>query len=463
MPGFCPADNARPRPARKSALFLLTAFLCVPGLRSQTDEAFAPKARADFRFELAIDAFERRVYRPEFHFAWPFGAEAKGRIAADLSYLQRTNGRLQGPIDFWIRVGYGQAVTDSVSIEASLNHFCRHVTSIDNPYVLNLNEVAGIVHIRKGSVEAGVGYGRYAGGSPGYRELLIFSLKAPHILVPELSFESEFKWVNFGSLFHEAGLSLAVGRGVDLFIRTARYYGLPSETFIGLRLSEGNGAPKSLESFRLGAGVYPFFNSHKLLVDGGFRLEIAKNENGRFLADLDFDAPILTGNGFFAQFWPDRMIYRARAQYEKPLSGGWSAAWYARYDVDMPADKAVGFLASLSTGLAVRNQPDFERLDRPFRIEAAAGIDFKYDYDLGLKLGVNTAKPGSANAGAEFRWQANSLREAAEFKIFADFGRDIAVRPFAGLKKISYAAGGTPGPSRFAERIIVGVGLYKWF
>jgi hypothetical protein len=269
--------------------------------------------------------------------------------------------------------------------------------------------------------------------------------------------------VNFGEVFHEMGLSLAVGQGVEIFIRSARYYGLPAETFIGLRLSEGNGPPKSLESFHLGAGVYPFYNSHKLLVEGGFRLEIAKNENGRFLADLDFDTPILTGNGFFAQFWPDRMIYRVRAQYEKSFSGGWSAAWYARYDVDMPTDKAIGSLASLSTGIAVRNQPDFERLERPLRFEVAGGIDFKYDYDFGLKLGVNTANPGAANAGAEFRWQANGLRQAAEFKIFADFGRDIAVRPFAGVKKISYAAGGTPGPSRFAERITVGVGLYKWF
>ena len=451
------------REACKFLFALISVFFFVPRAYSQTSDVPAPKARAELRFELAIDAAERRVFRPEFHFVWPLGAEAKGRIAFDLSFLQRTNGRLRGPIDYWIRAGYGRDIAGGVSLEASLNHFCRHVTSIDTPSILNLNEVAGIVRVRRPSFEAWFGYGRYVGGSPGFRDLLIFALKAPRLIFAELSFESEFKWVNFGEMFHEVGLSLAVGRGVELFIRSARYYALPSETFIGLRLSEGSGLPKPLESFHLGTGIFPFFNSHKVLVDGGFRLEIAKNENGRFLTDLDFETPILAGNGFFAQFWPDRMIYRARAQYEKAFRAGWVAAWYARYDVDMPVDKAVGFLASLSTGLALRNQPDFMRLEKPLRIEIAGGIDFKYDYDFEVKLGVNTAKSGSANAGAEFRWRANSQRQAADIRVFADFGRGIAVRPFAGVKRISYAAGGTPGPSRFAERIIVGVGLYKWF
>jgi hypothetical protein len=65
--------------------------------------------------------------------------------------------------------------------------------------------------------------------------------------------------------------------------------------------------------------------------------------------------------------------------------------------------------------------------------------------------------------GAELRWQANGMREAAELKIFAELGGAIVVRPFAGIKKISYAAGGTPGPGKLAERITAGVALYRWF
>jgi hypothetical protein len=280
---------------------------------------------------------------------------------------------------------------------------------------------------------------------------------------------------------------------------------LDTETFLGVRLSGGTGsrepgppdarnaggtgakAPGPLSSLRLSTGAYPFFNSHKLLVNGAFRLELAKSEggarsaggpgsrepggepDGRFLADLEFDAPVLTGDGFFAQFWPDRMIYRVRAEYEKAIGDGLFAAWYARYDVDMPVDRAVAFLASLSTGAAVRNQPDFERLDKALRFEAWAGLDFKYDYDVGLKVGINTTArgtreaPGALNAGAELRWQANGMREAAELKIFGEFAGAVVVRPFVGAKKISYAAGGTPGPGTFAERITIGVALYKWF
>ena len=328
----------------------------------------------------------------------------------------------------------------------------------------------------------------------------MFRLAAKRVLIPELSFEGGWTWVDFGTLLHDMTLAVDLGRGIEIFLRSARTYGLDAETFLGLRLSGGTEdagsarraerggdelkraaggpgarAPRPLESLRLSSGLYPFYNSHKLLVDGAFRLELARTEGGRLLAGLEFDAPILTGNGFFARFWPDRMIYRARADYEKGLGHGLFAAWYARYDVDMPVDRAVPFLASLSTGAAIRNQSDFERLEKAFRFEAWAGLDFKYDYDVGLKLGLNTTARGSRaqesrsggggalNAGAELRWQANGMREAAELKIFAELGGAIVVRPFAGIRKISYAAGGTPGPGKLAERITAGVALYRWF
>ena len=55
------------------------------------------------------------------------------------------------------------------------------------------------------------------------------------------------------------------------------------------------------------------------------------------------------------------------------------------------------------------------------------------------------------------------MRREGEFKIFADFGRSVSVRPFVGIKKIDYAAGGTPGPDRFADWITAGIGFYTWF
>ena len=53
----------------------------------------------------------------------------------------------------------------------------------------------------------------------------------------------------------------------------------------------------------------------------------------------------------------------------------------------MPVDKAVRFRAGASAGLAIRNQPDFNRLDGPIRFEARAGFDYKFTYDFGMKIG----------------------------------------------------------------------------
>jgi len=126
-------------------------------------------------------------------------------------------------------------------------------------------------------------------------------------------------------------------------------------------------------------------------VTGSFRLEFVKNENGRFFADLDFDAPVLRGDGFFAQFWPDRMIYRVRADYEKTLAGGLFGAWYAPLRRRHAGRQGRRVPGQPQHGGRAPQRARFERLEKAIRFEVWGGVDFKYDYDFGLKLGINTA------------------------------------------------------------------------
>ena len=449
------------RPAKR--IFLVFALLSsISGAAWSLSFQQEQKPQASIRAEFGIDSSERRYIRPEFRFAWPLAFSSGSRAFMRLSYIQRINGRLQGPIDYWADAGFSQSLTDTVALEAGLNHFCRHELSTENPYILNFNELTGRLWFRPGPIEIGLGFGRFVGGSPGFRNLAVFDMNIPRLLRSGFSIEAAFKWVNYREIYYEAGITADLAEGASVLIRAARHYGLPSAAYLGFRFSSEGAARKFLDRFDLSAGVYPLYDTHKMLTGGGFRFGLMNESGRRFFVDLAFDAPILSGSGFFNQFWPDRMLYTAAAEYEHRI-GSLFAAWYARYFVDMPADKNMRPSSSLSTGIALRNQSDFDRLERRVRFEADVGYDFKYDYDARLKLGINTVTAGPLNAGAEFRGQASRPRKSIEFKIFADFGRDFAVRPFLGIKKVSYEAGGPPAREPLKRMLTFGVSFYRWY
>jgi hypothetical protein len=219
-----------------------------------------------------------------------------------------------------------------------------------------------------------------------------------------------------------------------------------------------------VEQFKIAAGFYPFFNTHKLLAQGAFRLEFLKREDRRFFGDLAFDSPILSGASFFSQFWPDRMLYTISADYERQVRSGLRLAWYARYFVDMPADKDQKFRASLGTGLALRNQPDFDRLGQKQRFEIIAGYNFKYDYDFGLKLGLNTLNATGINYGADFRLLANNERRTIELKLFADCGEQISLRPFIGWRATTLLVDPLAEEEQpFKRKLFAGISFFKWY
>ena len=450
------------REKRSSLVVFLAVWLFPSPGRPATAEDFRIRPSGRVAVDFGIDSLERKFYRPTWSFALPLAFQGRSRAFADLSYLQRLNGRLEGIVDFWLGAGIEHRVSKTISAEAGLNHFCRHLTSNRNARVLNLNELVGRLRLQGEDALVGFGLGTYIGGSPGYDALAVMNLRLSRLFLEELRLEAEFKWVNFEDWLYEAGFSLALAPGTELFLKSASTYEYPRTAYLGIRfLSEGRNA-RHVESLDLSAGAYPFYDTHKLLVLGGYRLAFFREPGRRFLLEADFRSPILDGRSFLGEFWPDRMLYTLSAEYERTAAGVF-AAWYGRYFVDIPVDKDVPFRASLATGLAFRNQPDFDRLEKTVRWEIRAGADFKFDYDLGAKFGVNAVGPKSVRPGAELRLQANAERREAEGLAFLEFGTSLAVRPFIGLRKISYLAGGPPPPDPFRRKISAGLALHAWF
>jgi len=447
----------RPR-AERAVLLVLLAVL--PGLARPARAA--QERRARLLVEFGIDGAQRKYYRPSFSFVTALPFIRRTGAFFDLAYLQRSNGRLQGPIDFQLVAGLERQISDTLSADLSLTHFCRHVTSVDNPYILNFNEAVGRVRLAAGSLRLGLGFGGYVGGSPGHSRLLAFDARAGRFVLPELSIEAALKWADFADLYYEAGLALALGPGIDLLLRSARTYGLPAESFIGLRLASDGAAQDRVARFDMTFGLTPFHDDYKLVAGGGYRLVFLKTDARRLLVNISFDTPILNGRGFFAQFWPDRMLYAVEAQYE--VAGrGFFAAWYGRYTLDMPSDRPAPFAARLATGLVVRNRPDFDVLDAPVRIEASAGYDFRGALDAGLRAGANTVGGRPFDVGADFDWRLADGRSAYEVRLFAALGREISIRPFIGIRKIALYAMNPPAGEPVGRDTVFGVSLFKWY
>ncbi|MGD0783253.1 MAG: hypothetical protein ABSA30_10395, partial [Candidatus Aminicenantales bacterium] len=363
---------------------------------------------------------------------------------------------------FWVLAGLETRISEAVSFEASLDHFCRHLTSVLNPGVLNLNELVGRLWVRREDVELGLGYGPYIGGSRGYNDVMILDFNLPRFLVPELSLETEWKWTNFRDIYYNAALSIELIRGTDLFIRATHDYAYPATAYIGLRFRSAGAIERIIDRFDLETGVYPYFDTHKLLVSGGFRLEFLHAEDRRFFVDVDFRTPILSGSGFLRTFWPDHMLYDITAQYERTLPGGLFGGIYTRYSLDMPVDLPLRFRSGLAVGLALSNQADFNRLDKPLRFDLAAGYDFAFAYDVRVRLGAQVKPKGFVPLGADFRLDANNLQQTAEFKVFAALGKDFEVRPFVGIRQITFLVG-VPPADLFKNRLTAGVAFLKWF
>lgn len=370
------------------------------------------------------------------------------------------NGRLRGALDFWLDTGPEFRFAEKWSLEAGLRHLCRHETSRDNPVILDVNEVLGIIRFRDKGVTLGLGLGGYIGKTKDFRNLAMFSLILPDFPAEGISLESEVKWVNFSGWYYETGFSVALGRGTALFIRGARTYQFPSALYIGFRYDSREPAGGPLGSFSLALGAIPFDDRYKLAAAGEYRLAFYEKDKSRFIADVGFSSPILAGKQFLAQFRPDRLIYKVRGEYEREVGRSLYASWYAAYALDMPVDKALPFAGALGTGLEVKNQSDFERLDRSFRFDVAAGWNFKYDQELSIRIGANTVNGTGINVGTDLDFRMSGRRRAEiEGRLFASAGRTVAFRPFIGLRNRPSLSGDGPTGKL---KLVVGLVFFRW-
>jgi len=407
-----------------------------------------------------MDSLERRYYRPAFRFSFPVFGLSLLRWNAGLMYDQRMNGRLKGALDFWLNIGPEFRVNGKWSLEGCVRHLCRHETLRNNPVILDINEVVGIVKFHGKGIALGLGFGGYIGKTKDFRNLAILSLILPGFPAAGFTLESDIKWVNYTEWLYEMGFSVALGEGTALFVRGTRTYRFPSAVYIGLRYDSHGPAGKPLESFRLATGAVPFDDRYKLAATGSFRMVFYRKDESRFLADVGFSSPILAGRAFFAQFRPDRFLYAARGEYERGIGRSVFVSWYAAYNLNMPVDKDLPFSGSLATGLGIKNQPDFDRLDRAFRFDVSAGWNFKYDQELTVRAGTNSVSQKGMRVGADLKLRVSGLRRSEiDLRIYADTGRETSIRPFVGLRnRPSFGGGGPAGKLR----LVMGFGLFRW-
>ncbi len=409
----------------------MVAFILLPEV-ARAEATKKEESRATLAVEYGLDSLERRYYRPRFRFDFPI---RKGGLFAEVQYHSRMNGRLQGAIDYWVDAGVRRELGRQLVLELRLNHFCRHGTARDTPYVWNLNELLGRAVLERGGLTLALGAGAFIGGSAGYRQLATAGGEWRGFLFPELSLEAQLKLVNFRRLYHEAGFSLALNRSLDLFFRNVRHYEFPAISYLGLRLRSGDGGDAFLDTISVLVGASPFDDLLKLEVGGRFTMEFFRNEARRVALAIEFAAPILNGDAFFAQFWPWKMIYDIGLDYERRFARGLFGAWVARYRLDLPVDDDRPFAASLFTGLALRNQPDFDVLERDVRYEVMAGYDFKRGFTAGGRLGLGICKGRAVKVFSELKGEVDSNRLRLDLRLSAAGGRTVEWRPYLGWKK----------------------------
>jgi hypothetical protein len=431
-------------------LFILRPFALLAEAAKEGDGG------ASLVVEYGLDSLERRYYHPTFHFELPFRG---GQAFSEVQYHARMNGSLQGAIDYWVIVGVQKTFHEPWKLELRLNHFCRHETLRDTLYVWNLNEVLGRAIWDTGNITLALGVGGFTGGSAGYRQLVTAGGEWRGFAIPELSLYTELKLVDFSRLYHEAGFYLALNRAVDIFFKNTRSYQFPNTSYLGLRFRSGGKGDAFLTALKMLVGASPFDERFKLEIEGDFQLEFFRGDSRRVLLGVEFESPILNGDGFFAQFWPGKMIYDLGLDYEKRVAPGLFAAWMARYRLDLPVDDGLPFAASLFTGLALRNQAHFDALERDVRYEVAAGYDFKRGLGVSCKLGLGIWSNASWKVFTEVRAHADSGSIRFDLRVSGSIGRTVELRPYLGWKKEIGIDPSQEVPGKF----LCGLGFFRKF
>jgi len=411
---------------------------------------------AQAQLEMGIDSRQQKYLRPVFRydFSLPFAS-----LFTEVMFYQRAGDKLKGAIDYWLNIGLLKKISARLIGEVRLNHMCRHLSSIENPDIFNLNELLARLWLGNDSSRLGGGYGIYIGGNQDYRSFLILNAGLPHIFGSELSFAVEMKIRDFREILYEAELNFSLSRSTDLFIRNTRHYDFENATYIGIRMKSTGKIGEYLEALKLSTGFYPYFESHKVLVEGEFRMMFFRNEYRQLLFSLDFTAPIIRDNGFLGDFYPENMTYVFNLEYEREIKTGWLVLWYARYFLNLPLDTDRDFQSDLGTGLGVRNQSDFDRLTKAIRFDVSAGYNFSHHYNICIKAGFRLFKRDWLDVHTDLRVDLSGERFYSSFRLFLNLGQVISIRPFIRFDRSENTGNQEPPITKF----LFGLSLFKWY
>jgi len=435
-------------------IFLLSALLFWSGAAgAQEPPAESPASRAWASLEAGIESAQRRYVRPRLSFNIPW---RYGRVFTDLDFYHRTNGDLEGEVDFWLDLGAATPLSSSSEAEVVLRHFCRHETSRDYPEVLDINELLARVRYAAGGVRLGFGAGTYVGTSNNYSGLVVLSFAWPRILRSELSASAEVKWVDFAELLYDFELAIALDPSVDLVARFTRHYVYPVTTYFGLRFKFRSAAEEQLDQFRFRVGFLPEDESRKVSAAVELNLHFFRTPVSQLLLTLNGDIPIERGKAFLGSFRPEEIRYQTDIAYERRAGLGLYAFAYGRYDVLMPVDVAQRFESSFGLGIGLKNQTYFKKLEKNFRFVVSAGPNYGHGHDVGLAVGLNTAgKPVDIGGDLQLDFASGESRMVAD--LFVEFGSTPKIRPFLSLERLTESNEAKP-----FTRYLIGLELLAW-
>lgn len=431
---------------------LICPVLIYPEVPEEENSIFT----ANIAVELGIDSLERRYYSPHFRYDWNFG---KWGIFLDLKYYQIVAGDLSGTVDYWINFGGIKELSKHFSLEASLNHMCRHLTSTENPTIYDLNEVVARGWYRKENLKLGLGFGGFLGGRAGNNTLSVFNWHLDNLLNTELALDLELKWLDFSEILHEAELIFPLNHSMDLFIRNFRYYDSKLDTRIGMRISSKGGMKRFIHVVKNEFGVYPAFEDYKIHTEGTYGFEFFKTDHRRVLLTVHFDCPILRQRGFFGPSYPALFEYPISFLYERKIKDDFYLGWYTRYTITMPMDKDTRFRGDLGTGITIKNQQDFDMSEQVGRYELSVGYNFKHEVELYLKGGIHFFNSQGFQAGAEVNSHFNHNLAKHIFRIYGNISGRYTLKPFVAMESIEYRN----GDKKNINRLLIGLGIYKWF
>ena len=437
----------------RSVRFLIVLFSLAGVIRAQDSATDLPLLRASASLEAGVESAQRRYLRPRLRFEFP---SRIARVFTDLDFTHRTNGDLEGEVDFWVGAGLSRPLSSCSDLEVLLNHFCRHKTSRDYPDVLDINELLARYWRAAGKLRVGIGAGTYLGGSDGHDGLMVLSLSWPRLFRSELSAAAEIKWVDFKEFLYELELAVGLDSNVDLVARFTRHYVYPATAYCGFRFNSAGAAERSIDQFRFRSALLLDDDTRKVAAAVGFGLHFFKTSRSRLILELDGDIPIERGKAFLGSFRPEEVRYRTDITYERRVAPDLYAFGYGRYDLHLPVDTAQRFDSSWGLGLGLKNQAYFKKLERRFRFIVFAGRNYSHSHDAGLAVGLNTVGK-AVDIGGDFRMEFRPGEFHALGELFAEAGGKTRVRPFLGLERTQAQT-----EEKSITRFLVGVELAAW-